>query len=65
MNNFRHLAVFIAALLVLVISSLLLAQVFGSSDKFIMELLSLYGFGATAGCGLAIAWLMGESTGQV
>ncbi|RUQ31214.1 MAG: hypothetical protein EKK68_08720 [Candidatus Competibacteraceae bacterium] len=65
MNNFRHLAVFIAALLVLVISSLLLAQVFGKSDKFIMELLSLYGFGATVGCGLAVAWLMGESTGQI
>lgn len=63
--NFRHLAVFIAALLILVISSLLLAQAFGRSDQFIMELLSLYGFGATVGCGLAVAWLMGESTGRV
>ena len=54
--NFRHLVVFIASLLILTISSLLLTQVFDHSEDFITELLSLYGFGAAIGCGLAVAW---------
>ena len=62
--NIRHLVIFIASLLVLTISSLLLAQVFGQSEDFIAELLSLYGFGATIGCGLAVAWLAEEFAGQ-
>ena len=62
--NFRHLVVFIASLLILTISSLLLAQVFDRSEDFIAELLSLYGFGATIGCGLAVAWLAEEFAGQ-
>ncbi len=59
--NFRHLAVVAGSLLVLMISSLLLAQVLGQSEELITELVSLYGLGASIGCGLAVIWLMGDS----
>lgn len=59
--NIRHLAVIIGSLLILMISSLLFAQVLGHSEEFITELASLYGFGAIVGCGLAVTWLMGDS----
>ena len=60
--NIRHLAVVIGSLLILMVSSLLFTQVFVHSEEFITELVSLYGFGAAIGCGLAVTWLIGDSS---
>ncbi|MCP5158128.1 MAG: hypothetical protein H6974_06230 [Gammaproteobacteria bacterium] len=62
--NIRPLSVLIASTIILVFSMLLSYQVFEHADEFISELLSLYAIGAMVGCGLAVAWLMGEFIGQ-
>ncbi|MCC6136224.1 MAG: hypothetical protein LM550_13410 [Candidatus Contendobacter sp.] len=62
--NLRHLVVFVAALIIFMISTSLLTQVFEHSGELIGELLTLYGFGAMVGFSLTAAWLMGEFTDQ-
>jgi hypothetical protein len=62
--NLRHLVVFVASLVHLMISISLLTQIFDQYGALISELLTLYGVGAMVGCSLAAAWLMGEFTDQ-
>ncbi|MFZ4790619.1 MAG: hypothetical protein ACOYMW_06980 [Candidatus Competibacteraceae bacterium] len=62
--NLRHLVVFVASLVLLMISISLLTQIFDQYGALISELLTLYSVGAMVGCSLAAAWLMGEFTDQ-